>query len=136
MSRNIDFSKPLSEDDVEYVNQRPWLLEDARLRGEDIITDDDFRVDDDETTDDQSGATEDSTDQEQSETEDAADDESDDAEDDAEDGDEADDEDEVLPYDQWDYADLKEEAGNRGLSKAGSKEQLIQRLTENDAESE
>lgn len=112
MARKIDFTKPLDEFEKAYVADRPWLLVDARLRGEDIIDpDDEFTVDDD--------SDEDSSD-------DSAGDESN------EDG-EADDEDEVAPYTEWDYQALKDEAEGRGLAKNGSKEQLIQRLEENDA---
>lgn len=36
MSRDIDFSKPLSEDDTAYVRQRDWLIRDAELSGFDV----------------------------------------------------------------------------------------------------
>jgi hypothetical protein len=33
MSRAIDFSEPLSEADAQYVQDRPWMLADAEMRG-------------------------------------------------------------------------------------------------------
>lgn len=33
MSKHIDFSKPLSEEDTEYVRQREWMINDAKLSG-------------------------------------------------------------------------------------------------------
>jgi hypothetical protein len=33
MSKHIDFSKPLSEEDSEYVRQREWMIQDATLSG-------------------------------------------------------------------------------------------------------
>lgn len=105
MTRNIDFSQPLDEDEQLYVADRPWLLQDARLRGEDIINDDEFVVED-EDAEDTSG--------EEPE------------------GDEGDEEDGIAPYIEWDYADLKNEAKRRELSQAGSKEQLITRLEQDD----
>lgn len=134
MSKQIDFSKPLSEDDQAYVAERPWLLQDARLNGQDIITDDEFTVDDDgtgsdENTDEDSDSNEDGDESteggDESNSDDAEEDESEDGEDD--------DSEEAAPYAEWDYADLKEEAGNRNLSKSGSKEQLVKRLEEDDA---
>ena len=41
MTRNIDFTKPLSDDELDYVNDRPWLLQDLELSGLDLITQDD-----------------------------------------------------------------------------------------------
>lgn len=122
MSKHIDFSKPLSEDDKAYVAERPWLLQDARLRGEDIIDDDEFTVadDEDESTEPETG--DDESDETPEESEDEADNEDGEG-----------DEDEVAPYAEWDYAALKDEAKNRDLSAAGSKEQLIKRLEEDDA---
>lgn len=37
MSRNIDFSNPLSEEDAEYVRQRDWMVRDAELSGFEVI---------------------------------------------------------------------------------------------------
>lgn len=119
MSKKIDFSKPLSEDDEAYVADRPWLRKDAELSGFDLTNEEDFVV--------ETGA--DDSDQEPEGFEDGDDSEDSDSEDE---GDE-DGEEEAAPYTEWDYAELKEEAGSRGISKAGSKEQLIQRLEENDA---
>lgn len=132
MSKQIDFSEPLSEEDEAYVNDRPWLRKDAELSGFDLSNAEDFVV---ESDDDESGQEPDGfEDDENSDSEDGegdggtADDESEDEDEGDEDGEE-----EAAPYTEWDYADLKEEAGNRKLSKAGSKEQLIQRLEEDDA---
>jgi len=36
MAREINFDEPLSEDDLLYVQQRPWLLVDAELLGKDV----------------------------------------------------------------------------------------------------
>lgn len=148
MARKIDFSKPLSPEEQAYVADRPWLLEDARLRGEDIITDDEFTLDDD--GDDETGSGNDEGGQESanSDSEDTGDDQSendseddedgdasgddDTAEDDSEEEDGEGDEDEVAPYDEWDYQELKDEAKRRELSAGGSKEQLIKRLQEDD----
>ena len=119
MARKIDFSKPLSEDEKAYVLDRPWLLEDAKLRGEDIIDEDDFTVAIDDATPDpefeqpgQVGVTIGVEDEAEAET---------------------DEDDEVAPYSEWEYADLQNEAKERDLSAKGSKEQLIQRLEEHDA---
>lgn len=36
MSRNIDFSRPLSKDDAKYVADRPWLIDEAKQVGYDV----------------------------------------------------------------------------------------------------
>jgi hypothetical protein len=36
MAKQIDFSKPLTDDEAEYVAQRPWMLRDAELEGHEI----------------------------------------------------------------------------------------------------
>lgn len=36
MAREIDFSRSLSEEDLLYVQQRPWLIADAELLGHDV----------------------------------------------------------------------------------------------------
>lgn len=129
MSKKIDFSKPLSEDDEAYVAERPWLRTDAELSGFDLSDETDFSVDeDDEDGEDPEGF--ESEDGDESATGDDA--EAEDDESDEEDEGEGD-EDEVAPYAEWEYAALKEEAGTRGLSKSGSKEQLIERLEQDDA---
>lgn len=138
MSKKIDFSKPLTDADRQYVSERPWLLQDARLNGQDIIDDDEFFVDDDEATgDDNENTDEDSEGNEDGDdgSEGDADDAADDAEDDESEDGEDEDSEEAAPYAEWDYADLKVEAGNRNLSKSGSKEQLVKRLEEDDASS-
>ena len=147
MARQIDFSKPLNADEQAYVADRPWLVQNALLNGEEVVLDDDFIVDDDETDEERaereaqeqwcggihicSNAEHDHQEPqgEPSEEEDESE------EDESNEDPEEDETEEVAPYEEWDYAALKEEAGNRGLSKAGSAEQLIKRLVENDAES-
>ena len=119
MSKKIDFSKPLSEEDEAYVAERPWLRVDAELSGFDLSDETDFSVD--------GGVDEGSENPDGFEPEDAASDESDEENEEGEG-----DEDEVAPYSEWDYQELKAEAKRRYLSAAGSKEQLVDRLTEND----
>lgn len=140
MTKEIDFSKPLDESDEAYVRDRPWLIQDAELRGETVqfSSEEEFTVDsDDEDTTAASGVQvvdRSNDDPNQTESEDGDESaEGDDAEasDDGDEGEE--DGDEVAPYEEWDYAELKEEAGTRGLSKSGSKEQIIARLQEHDA---
>ena len=113
MGRKIDFSKPLAKDELAFVADRPWLRQDAELQGFEVLSEsDEFLVADEsgedtsETVDETVGAAE-------------------------EDG-----EDVVLPYEQWDYADLKAEAKTRQLSASGSKEQLIERLVQDDSANE
>ena len=129
MSKQIDFSQPLSEEDAAYVADRPWLAKDAELSGFEVRDEDDFFVDDPDAGSEPDGF----------EDEDKSDDDSDDENSDSDEDDEEEDEseeDEAAPYSEWEYADLKAEAGNRGLAKSGSKEQLIERLEENDSASE
>lgn len=116
MGRKIDFSQPLTADELAYVNDRPWLRHDAELQGFEVLTEDDeFTVEtDDETEDDGAGDGD-------------ADDEADEAGDDEE---EEDDE----SYSDWNVDQLKEELKTRELPVSGSKEQLVQRLEESDAE--
>jgi len=116
MSKQIDFSKPLSAEDAAYVADRPWLAEDARLRGLDIVVSDDFEVEDDE---------EDNTDG--SEGSDESDELDDDEPEDDEDEEELDDD-----YSEWNVDQLKAELKERGLTVSGSKEQLIERLEASD----
>lgn len=111
MARTIDFSKPLSADDAAYAADRPWLLQDAELSGVEVQTEDEFVVEGEATP----GETEDVPDEDvvvQAALE--------------EDG-------EPEPYEAWEYAELKAEAKARQLTTSGSKEQLIARLTEDDA---
>ena len=122
MSRKIDFSQPLSEEDEAYLADRPWLRIDAEMSGFDLSEETDFAVDDGDDPDEDPEGFED------------GDDQSDDEDD--EESDEDGGSDEVAPYSEWDYADLKTEAGERGLSKSGSKEQLIERLEAHDASAE
>lgn len=37
MARDIDFSKPLDENDIHYLRQRSWLVDEAELQGFDAI---------------------------------------------------------------------------------------------------
>lgn len=154
MARKIDFSQPLSADEQQYVLDRPWLIQDAILRGEEILTDDSFSVEDDDQGDEgSSDKTEDTNDDGASDAtgdEGSADDSSEEDEDDAEESEDGSEEEseednseddseegeteEVAPYDEWDYQELKDEAKRRDLSAGGSKEQLIKRLQDNDAE--
>lgn len=120
MSKKIDFSKPLSEEDEAYVAERPWLRVDADLSGFDLSEETDFSVD--------GGVDEGSENPDGFEPEDADSDESDEENEEGEG-----DEDEVAPYAEWDYQELKTEAKRRDLSASGSKEQLIERLEQDDA---
>lgn len=136
MGRKIDFSKPLTADEAAFVADRPWLRTDAELQGFDVtLEDDDFIVDDNEGSDQSEGADDTGS---EGEDESAGDDADTDTGETGESEDEAegDAESEVLPYDQWEYADLKAEAKDRGLTATGSKEQLIERLTEDDKTAE
>jgi len=36
MSRNVDLTKPLDEDEAAYLRSRPWLIRDAELQGLEI----------------------------------------------------------------------------------------------------
>lgn len=118
MSKKIDFSKPLSAEDAAYAADRPWLAEDARLQGLDVIVSDDFEVEDDE--DDESDETDEST-------------EGDDSEEDDEDEEESDEDEEPSDdYSEWNVDRLKAELKDRGLTVGGSKEQLIERLEASD----
>ena len=49
MSKKIDFSAPLSEEDEAYVAERPWLRIDAELSGFDLSDETDLSVDSDES---------------------------------------------------------------------------------------
>ena len=120
MSKKIDFSAPLSDEDEAYLAERPWLRTDAELSGFDLSDETDFSVDggEDEGDENPDGF----------EPEDADSDESDEENEEGEG-----DEDEVAPYAEWDYQELKTEAKRRDLSASGSKEQLIERLEQDDA---
>jgi hypothetical protein len=121
MTREIDFSEPLDEADEAYVRDRPWLIQDAELRGETVRfeSEEEFTLDSDDETNDE-------TDDQTGDNTEGSEDDADEAEDEA-------DGEEVPPYSEWDFADLKTEAGNRGLKQNGSKESLIARLEEHDA---
>lgn len=117
MSKKIDFSKPLSEEDEAYVAERPWLRVDADLSGFDLSEETDFSVDDGDDPDEDPDGFEDG---------DSSD------EDDSDEGEEGD-EDEVAPYAEWEFPALQAEAKSRNLNAKGSKEQLIERLEQDDA---
>ncbi|WNT45013.1 hypothetical protein SEA_PHUNAPHOKE_19 [Microbacterium phage PhunaPhoke] len=124
MSRKIDFSKPLSEEDEAYVADRPWLRTDAELSGFDLSEETDFSVDGEEEDE---GQTPDGFEE--------SEDESEDDENESEDEEENDEEqEEDLPYSEWDFADLQAELKERDLSAKGSKEQLVARLEQHDAD--
>lgn len=116
MSKQIDLTKPLSEEDAAYVADRPWILEDAKLRGVEVSIETNFTTDNDEAEDE---------DDEETGADDAVTDES---EDDAEDDELEDD------YEEWNVEQLKAELKSRGLTVSGSKEQLIERLQASDDE--
>ncbi|UVF61349.1 hypothetical protein SEA_SPARCETUS_20 [Microbacterium phage Sparcetus] len=155
MARKIDFSQPLSADEQQYVLDRPWLIQDAILRGEEILTDDSFSVEEEDQGEEGSsnqsqdtngegasdatgdeGSADDSSEEDEDDAEESEDDgsEEESEEDNSEDDSEEDEAEEVAPYDEWDYQELKDEAKRRDLSAGGSKEQLIKRLQDNDAE--
>lgn len=114
MTREIDFSKPLNADDAQYVQERPWLAQDATLRGETVeYEDDDFVVDDSDNISNQNqggnGLVTSGSLNPSAQVEDTS----------------------------GDYADknveeLKDLLRERDLPVSGSKEQLIERLVEDD----
>lgn len=110
MSREIDFSKPLSEEEAAYVADRPWISQDADLQGVEIVEDETEEI----------AETEPEAEIEEIEAEEIVEDETE----------------EVAPYEEWDFAELKAEAESRGLAKSGSKENIIDRLKEDDESSE
>ncbi|QNN98584.1 hypothetical protein SEA_AESIR_18 [Microbacterium phage Aesir] len=124
MSRKIDFSKPLSEEDEAYVADRPWLRTDAELSGFDLSEETDFSVDGED--EDESGTPE-GFENEDEESEDENDEDEESEEDDEE-------QEEDLPYSEWEFADLQAELKKRDLSAKGSKEQLAARLEQHDAD--
>lgn len=126
MSKKIDFSKPLSEEDEAYVAERPWLRVDAELSGFDLSDETDFSVD--------GGVDEGDEKPDGFEPKDGEGGDADPDEDESDEENEGEgDEDEVAPYAEWDYQELKTEAKRRELSASGSKEQLIERLEQDDA---
>lgn len=128
MSREIDFSKPLSSDDAAYVSDRPWLAQDAELKGFDIIVDDDFRVEDED--EDGSGGSDESG---EGGSGDESSDDADESEDDESEDDEETEETEEVDYEDLTVEALKDLLKGRDLPVSGSKEQLINRLEEADA---
>ena len=135
MSKKIDFSAPLSEEDEAYVAERPWLRIDAELSGFDLSDETDLSVDSDESEESENpddSDEEDSDESDEDENPEGFDDGSEEDESDEEDEREGD-EDEVAPYAEWGYQELKAEAKRRKLSASGSKEQLVERLEQDDA---
>lgn len=59
MTRDIDFTQPLSEDDAQYVSERPWLAQDAQLQGIEVRyeSDEAAPAEDDEELDEQEETT-------------------------------------------------------------------------------
>lgn len=60
MSRNIDFNKPLSEEDAKYVQDRPWMKADAEIAGITIR----YAADGDDTGSDDTDSDDDDSDDE------------------------------------------------------------------------
>ena len=115
MSRSIDFSQPLSAEDREYVQARPWLyrgrqFEDLEFEDDDLVNPDSEDLDDDDSED----------------LSDSDDDESDEDED-------LDDEDEDDDVDLEDLTvkELRELANERGVEvpKKSTKDDLIDLLS-------
>jgi hypothetical protein len=138
MARNIDFSKPLTADEAEYVSHRPWLLQDAERQGIEVqYESDNFETEDadDDTTlwddDDQTGNSDDAEEEEPEE---------DDTEEGSEDEELEDEEDEEVEetdgYETLDFKELQSLAKNRGVSASGTAAQIRTRLREADDESE
>ncbi|QLF84501.1 hypothetical protein SEA_RIE18_19 [Microbacterium phage Rie18] len=123
MSRTIDFSKPLSEEDEAYVADRPWLRTDAELSGFDLSEETDFSVDGEEEDEGTPDGFEDEDDESEDENEDEGEEENEDEE-----------QEEDLPYSEWEFSDLQAELKKRDLSAKGSKEQLAARLEQHDAD--
>lgn len=142
MARNIDFSKPLTADEAEYVSHRPWLLQDAERQGIEVqYESDNFETEDaaDDTTlwdDDQAGNSDDAEEEEPEEEEP----EEDDTEEGSEDEELEDEEDEEVEetdgYETLDFKELQSLAKNRGVSASGTAAQIRTRLREADDESE
>ena len=77
MSKKIDFSAPLSDEDEAYLAERPWLRTDAELSGFDLSDETDFSVDEDEDDENPDGFDEDGDDGSEEDADDSDDDESD-----------------------------------------------------------
>lgn len=112
MGRKIDFNTPLSEDDARFVTDRPWLLREAELLGVEVQFEADAFLTDEESEDETGDKSAPDEDEDADEDEESSEDEG--------------------SYSDWEYSQLKTEAVERGLDKAGSKAKLIARLIEND----
>lgn len=53
MARNIDFDGPLSQEDLDYIAQRPWLSDEAKLRGVELVVGETTEEDGETTEDDE-----------------------------------------------------------------------------------
>ena len=104
MSRPIDLTKPLSERDLQYLDERPWLWREiAQLGGNRETLSAGIPIEPDPNAPD------------------------------LVDADDADDEDEVfIPYSELNIAVLRDELTERGLDITGNKKALIARLEEDD----
>lgn len=109
MAREIDLDN-ISPEDIEYIKQRPWLLEDAERYG--------YKIDLDAGAVQSPAFSQEEVGQDH-ENEVHGQDES--SEDD---------------YDDWTVDELKEELDNRELKTSGKKPELIDRLREDDATEE
>lgn len=125
MGKNIDLSK-ITDDDVEYLLQRPWLAAQAEHEGHAVP--EQFYIASGKTVPQYIGLT-DSAESEEVVTGDPLEE---DPEEDPEDESEEDD----RTYQEWSVDELKAELVQRDLSKEGRKQELIDRLEADDLEDE
>lgn len=160
MSKQIDFDN-LDADDYAYLNQRPWLKDEYERLSGNSFDDLDFNLPDEDDESDESDAGNSVVDDFPTYTDkprpegwsDFSDDEKrayiydtgktpvgevePNSEPTGGDADGDDDEDEVQPYSEWDYKDLKAEVAERGLEVADQKaETLVAALDADDEASE
>lgn len=111
MARDIDFSAKLSEDDIHYLRQRSWLVDEAELQGFDTVRKQvsDGAAEEDEEFD----ANQDVNPAPQTQTDES--------------------EEEEIDYSEASVAELKAELERRELPTSGNKPELIARLEEDDA---
>lgn len=118
MARNIDYGN-LTVDDLHYIGQRAWLVEEAESLGfpevrnlvkdRENITEDDLLEEEEDDESNSEGQKESEDDEEE--------------------------EDDELEYDELDVAELKEELKKRDLPISGNKAELVARLVSADAAS-